>query len=57
MEVHAGLIVIVPNVVPALQRALLEAAIRYLADNVLLNTVFEVTTDGKVVKCAEYELP
>jgi len=31
MELHAGLIIIVPNVVPALQCALFEAAIQYLA--------------------------
>ncbi len=56
-ELHAGLIVLVPNVVPALQRALFEAAIRHLAGRDLLNTVIEVTLQGKAVKCAEYELP
>ncbi len=31
MELHAGLIIIVPNAVPVLQRALFEGAIQYLA--------------------------
>ena len=57
MELHAGLIVLVPNVVPALQRALFEAAIRYLAGKDLLNTVVEVTLERKAVKCIEYSLP
>ncbi len=54
---HAGLIVIVPNVVTALQRALFEAAIRYLAGRDLVNIFVEVTLDGQAVKCAEYQLP
>ena len=57
MELHTGLIVIVPNVVPALQRALFEAAIQYLAGRDLINTVIEVTLHGKAVTCVEYQLP
>lgn len=57
MELHAGLIVLVPNVVPALQRVLFEAAIRYVAGKDLLNTVVEVTLERKAVKCIEYLLP
>jgi hypothetical protein len=57
MELHAGLIVVVPNVVPTLQRALFEAAIQYLAGRDLINVVIEVTLEGKVVKCVEYKLP
>ena len=30
MALHAGLIIIVPNVVPSVQRAMFEAAIRYI---------------------------
>jgi len=56
-ELHAGLIVLVPNVVPALQRALFEAAIRHVAGKDLLNTVVEVTLERKAVKCTEYSLP
>ena len=47
----------VPNVVPALQRALFEAALRYLGQRDLINTVIEVSFDGKRALCVEYELP
>ena len=57
MELHAGLIVLIPNVVPALQRALFAAALRYLAGRDLVSTVIEVTLEGTVVTCVEYELP
>jgi hypothetical protein len=57
MELHAGLIVIVPNLTPALQRALFEAAIRYPAGRDLVNIMIEVTLDRQVVKCVEYQLP
>ena len=57
MELHAGLIVIVPNLAPALQRALFQAAIQYLAGKSLINAVIEVTSDGKTATCVEYQLP
>jgi predicted nuclease of predicted toxin-antitoxin system len=57
MELHAGLIVIVPNAVPSIQRALFEAAILYLAGNELINSAIEVTLEGKIVKCFEYQIP
>jgi predicted nuclease of predicted toxin-antitoxin system len=57
MELHAGLIIIVPNVVPAFQRALFEATVRYLAGRELIDSVIEATLEGKVVKCVEYHLP
>lgn len=57
MELHAGLVVIVPNTVPVLQRALFQSAIQYLAGKALVNSVIEVSLEGKTVKCAEYRLP
>ena len=57
MELHAGLIVIVPSVVPSVQRALFEAAIRYLAGKELINAAFEVSLRGQAVKCVEYPIP
>jgi hypothetical protein len=56
-HLYAGLIVLVPNAVPGVQRALFEAAIRYLAGRDLVNTVIEVTLESKVVRCVEYQLP
>jgi hypothetical protein len=57
MELHAGLIVVVPNVVPSVQRALFEAALQYVVGRVLVNSVIEVSLDRQVVRCIEYELP
>jgi predicted nuclease of predicted toxin-antitoxin system len=57
MELHAGLIVIVPNAVPALQRALFEGAINYIGGKHLVNSVVEVSLEGKAVTCVEYPLP
>lgn len=57
IDLHPGLIVIVPNVVPALQRSLFQAAILYLAGKDLVNTVIEVSLAGDTVQVVEYELP
>lgn len=57
MDLHAGLVVLVPNVVPNLQRALFQAALQYSATRDLINTVIEVRLEGKTVQCVEYQLP
>jgi hypothetical protein len=57
IDLHPGLIIVVPNVVPVLQRALLRAALQYSAGRDLLNTVIEVSLEGKTVRCVEYQLP
>jgi predicted nuclease of predicted toxin-antitoxin system len=57
MELHAGLIVIVPNVVPSVQRALFEAAILYLAGKEPINSAIQVSVEGKTVKCIKYQIP
>ena len=57
MELHAGLIIIVPNAAPTIQRAMFEAAILYLAGKELINVAIEVSLDGKSVKCVEYQIP
>jgi predicted nuclease of predicted toxin-antitoxin system len=57
VELHGGLIIIVPNAVPALQRALFEAAIQYLSGRDLINAAIEMSVDGNEVRCVEYELP
>jgi predicted nuclease of predicted toxin-antitoxin system len=57
MELHAGLIVIVPNVIPAAQRALFEAAILYLAGKAPVNSVVEVSLNRQMVTCIEYQMP
>ena len=57
MKLHAGLIIIVPNAEPAVQRALFEAAILYLAGKELINCAIELRLEGKTVKCFEYRIP
>ena len=57
MDLHPGLIILVPNVVPATQRALFRAAIQYLAGRDLVNTVIEVCIEGQTVRCVEWECP
>jgi predicted nuclease of predicted toxin-antitoxin system len=57
MELHAGLIILVPNVVPALRRILFQAALDSSATRDLVNTATEVSLDGNTVRCVEYQLP
>ena len=57
MELHAGLIVLVPNAAPALQRALFRAALQFLGQRDLVNAVIEVRMQGKAVRCVEFQLP
>jgi len=57
MDLHPGLIVLVPNVVPTLQRALLAGALRYLSGRDPVNAVIEVSLKGRIVQCVEYRLP
>ena len=57
MDLHPGLIVLVPNVAPALQRAVFLAALQYSAGRDLANIVIEVNLDGGTVQCTEYRLP
>jgi hypothetical protein len=49
VDLHPGLIVLVPNAVPALQRALLLRALHYLSGRDLVNIVIEVRPKGKAV--------
>ncbi len=57
MDVHPGPIVLVPNVVPAVQRALFRAALQYSTGRDLVNKVMEVNLVGKTVRCVQRELP
>ena len=57
MDLHPGLIVLVPNVAPAMQRALFFAALQYLSKRELVNAVLEVSLAGNTVRCVEYDWP
>ena len=54
---HAGVIVIVPNVVPLQQRELFAAALKHVGTRDLTNTVVEVRFVEDGIRCSEYELP
>jgi predicted nuclease of predicted toxin-antitoxin system len=54
---HAGVIVIVPNVIPSQQRELFTAALKHIGTRDLTNTVVEVRFVGNDIQCSEYELP
>jgi Domain of unknown function (DUF5615) len=53
---HPGIIVIVPNVTPVLQRELFKAALDHIGARDLINTVVEVKYVGDRIVCSEYVL-
>jgi predicted nuclease of predicted toxin-antitoxin system len=56
-EVHAGLVIIVPSVVPKLQRELFRAALAHIGERELVNTVLEVDLTDAGITCREYLYP
>ena len=57
-QLHAGLVIIVPFVAPALQRELFDLVLRDLAEGEeLLNEVIEISLDGKEAVLTRYALP
>lgn len=54
---HAGVIIIVPNVTPALQRELFRAVLNHIDARDLTNSVVEVKYAGNQIACSEYALP
>ena len=57
VSLHAGLIVIVPNVNPDRQRRLFEAALKHIGQREIVNTVVEVAFQGASIRCQEYHWP
>jgi predicted nuclease of predicted toxin-antitoxin system len=57
LELHPGLVVIVPNVAPAQQRIMFRAAITHIGPRDMVNTVVEVEQFETQIKCSEYTLP
>ncbi|MGB7845226.1 MAG: DUF5615 family PIN-like protein [Candidatus Acidiferrum sp.] len=53
---HAGVIIIVPNVVPTRQRELFSAALEHTGARDLTNTVVQVKYAGTRIVCSEYLL-
>ncbi len=55
--IHAGLVIVIPNVQPALQRALLVLVLQYVGDRDLVNRVIEIDLKGDKTEIREYEFP
>ena len=57
-EIHAGLVIIVPQVVPSLQRVLFDALLATIGPgDTFLNEAIEITLDDGNVVFARYPLP
>lgn len=57
-EIHAGLIIIVPQVVPATQRDLFSLILDEIdGDDELLNEVIEISIEGDEAVLTRYSLP
>ena len=56
-ELHAGLVIILPNVTPSRQRELFGAALSHIGNRNLINAVLEVDLAGNTGTCREYLFP
>ena len=56
-QIHPGLVIIVLNVVPAIQRALFAAVLDYIGDRELVNRAIEINLSGYTTEIEEYEIP
>ena len=54
--VHAGLVIIVPNVTPIKQRELFQAALDHIGKSEIVNAVLELEYHGDQIECREYPL-
>jgi predicted nuclease of predicted toxin-antitoxin system len=54
---NAGLVIIVPNVTPTLQRELFHAALSFIGERELVNAVVEVEYCGNEIECRQYPMP
>ena len=54
---HPGIIIIVPNVTPVLQRELFKAALGHIGARDLTSSVVEVNYVGDRIVCSQYALP
>jgi predicted nuclease of predicted toxin-antitoxin system len=55
--IHCGLVIIVPNVVPAIQRELFAAVLDYIGDRDLVNHAIEINLSRDTTEIEEYEIP
>lgn len=55
--VHAGLVIIVPNVMPIRQQELFQAALDHIGQGEIVNAVLELEYRSSRIECREYPLP
>ena len=53
--IHPGLVILIPNAMPSIQRALFSAALDFIGDRDLVNRVIEVNLRGETSVIREYE--
>jgi len=54
--VHAGLVIVVPNVTPVRQHELFQAALDRIGQRGIVNAVLEVAYHGDRIECREYPM-
>ena len=54
---HPGLVILIPNVTPSVQRDLFSSALDFIGDRDLVNRVVEVNLRGDTSVIKEYEFP
>jgi predicted nuclease of predicted toxin-antitoxin system len=57
LPVHAGLIILLPNLIPALQRKLFQAALDEIGAGDLIDEVLEVDLEGGEIVLQRYDMP
>lgn len=55
--IHAGLVIIIPNVPPAVQRALLVTVLEYIGDRDLVNKAVEIDLRDDIAEIEMYDIP
>ncbi len=56
-QLHAGLVIILPNVIPSRQRELFEAVLSHIGKRDLINAILEVNLAGAKATLQEYSYP
>lgn len=56
-EIHPGLVIILPNVIPRLQRELFRTALAHIGQGELVNTLLEVDLTDASITCWEFLYP
>ena len=56
-ELHAGLIILIPNVTPSRQQEFFKAALLHITGRDLTNSVLEVDVVGLAIVCREFSHP